>query len=92
VRPWSYLVNLVRRGADSYEVYPIGLGQRLPRLRIPLRNGDDDAMLDLQEAFTRSYDIGPYPERLNYKSDPPGLSDAEVAWVNELLQSKGFRD
>lgn len=92
MRPWDYLVNLVRRGADEYEVYPLLLRQRLPRIRIPLKCGDADAVLDLQNVFDQSYDIGPYPDRLNYESEPtPPLSDEDAAWADELLKTKGFR-
>lgn len=92
LRPWDYFVNLVRRGSDEYEVYPIKLRDRLPRIRIPLKSEDDDAVLDLQEVFDRSYEIGPYPERLNYSAPPsPPLNDQDAAWADELLKSKGLR-
>ncbi len=49
--------------------------------------------LDLQEVFDRSYDIGPYPERLNYSGDAPAppLSPENARWADELLRNKGFR-
>lgn len=92
MRPWHYLCNLVRRGVDQYEVYPIALQDRLPRIRIPLKTGDTDAALNLQDVFNRSYEIGPYPDRLNYERDPmPPLNPDDVAWADELLKTKGLR-
>ena len=49
IRPHEYFVHvspvkLRRRGW----VWPIRLSQRLPAIRIPLRSGDDDVVLDLQ--------------------------------------------
>jgi hypothetical protein len=92
LRPWNYLVNLVRRESEDYEVYPIRIQDRLPRIRLPLKPGDEDAVLDLQEVFDRAYQIGPYPERIDYSSDPsPPLPESTVAWADQLLKEKGFR-
>ena len=92
LKPWDYLVNLARRQGGDYEVYPIPLRQRLPRIRIPLKIGDEDAVLDLQDVLNRTYDVGPYPERLDYDRDPvPPLSNEDAQWANEILKSKGFR-
>ena len=92
-RPWDYLVNLARRGSREFEFYAVPMQHRLPRIRVPLRFGIDDATLDLQLAFDRAYDIGPYPDRLDYSSIPPepALSAEDARWAEELLKSKGFR-
>lgn len=93
MRPWQYLVNIVRRGSDEYEFYPIKLRDRLPRIGIPLKTGEADVRLDLQDVFNRSYDIGPYPERLDYSAPPPppDLNPDDAAWADEILRSKGLR-
>jgi Flp pilus assembly pilin Flp len=92
LKPWDYLVNLARRQSDTFEFYPVQLRQRLPRIRVPLKVGDDDAVLDLQEVANRAYDNGPYPERLAYDSDPvPPLNDEDAQWADEILRSKGLR-
>lgn len=93
LRPWDYLANIVRRGARAYEVYPIQIRDRLPRLRIPLKADDEDATLDLQEVFDRSYDVGPYPDRLNYSVPPvPPLSPEDDTWADQLLRTNGLRE
>lgn len=93
LRPWEYLVNTVRRGSGKYEVYPLRLRKPLPKIGIPLKAGDEDAVLDLQEVFNRSYDINPYPALLDYDSDPPTpqLSDEDAAWADDILKSRGLR-
>jgi hypothetical protein len=92
LRPWEYLVNLVRRGSRDYEIYPIRLREHLPRIRIPLKPDDDDASLDLQDVFNRSYEIHPVLERVDYTGDPiPPLNPEDAAWAAQLLRDKGFR-
>lgn len=91
-KPWDYLVNLVRRNTREHEFYPIRLRTRLPRIRIPLKTGEDDAVLDLQEVFERCYEIGPYPDRLKYSAPPdPPLSPDDAAWAEDVLKQRGLR-
>lgn len=88
----DYLVNVARRGGEDYEIYPIRIRDRLPRIRVPLKAGDEDEVLDLQAALDRAYDLGPYPERLDYPRPPtPPLADDDAAWAAELLTSQGHR-
>ena len=45
---WDYLVCLHRGGQRGrYEVWACSLRQRLPRIRVPLTNGDADVALDI---------------------------------------------
>ena len=92
VRPWHYLTNLVRAGSTSCELYPIDLRRRLPRIRIPLKPGDADAVLDLQAVFDRSYDVGPYRLRIDYTKPPDvPLSEDDDRWADDVLRSNGLR-
>lgn len=90
--PHRYLVS-VRRGPQLQgEAYPIPLPKRLPRLRVPLRAPDPDVILDLQAVFERCYDNGGYADLVDYSAPPPvELSDAEAAWLDEMLRNKGLR-
>jgi hypothetical protein len=91
LRPWHYLV-VVNRWPARQEVYSIPLQRRLPRVAVPLSPQDKDVTLDLQAAFTRSWDEGPYPELLHYDKSPPGnLTAEDVAWCETALQSAGYR-
>jgi hypothetical protein len=91
LQPWHYLIAVSRRQPRRREVYAVPLQQRLPRLAVPLAPEDRDVTLDLQAAFTRCYDEGPYPELLRYHEPPPGrLTADESAWCATVLRSAGF--
>jgi hypothetical protein len=62
-QPWDCLVNVVRANPSEYEFYPIPLRERLPRISIPLKAGDEDVTLNLQTVLDRVYDAGPYAVR-----------------------------
>jgi hypothetical protein len=89
----GYVVCLHRAGQGKrYEVWEIGLRQRLPRVSVPLDEGDPDVALDLQAVFDRCYDLGVYASQVNYRRDPTvRLSDADAAWADTLLRQKGLR-
>jgi hypothetical protein len=92
VRPWSYLICLWRPNRSDYELYPIPLRSPLPRIHIPLAAVDADAVLDLQNTFNRTYDSGPYPDRLDYLSPPIiELCDEDLEWTRKLLHEAGLR-
>lgn len=93
LRPHRYLV-CVRRGPERhhFELYPIPLAKRLPRMRVPLKEPDPDVVLDLQGVFDRCYDNGGYAELVDYRKPPPvPLSPEEAAWVDGLLRGKSLR-
>lgn len=83
----------VRRADRTTEahVYPIRLRERLPRFPIPLLPGDGEVIVDLQAAFNRSYDDGPFAKRVHYHGPipEPTLAPGEAAWVAERLKAVG---
>ena len=89
--PTEYLVmtslSWSRTGAD---LYPISIYQQLPVIAIPLREDEPDVPLNLQTAFNRTYDGGPYRRgAVDYTKRPtPGLNDAQEAWRKELLKTE----
>lgn len=86
---WDYLVHIARRPARDYELYPIRLRQRLPRVAIPLREPDADEALDLQACLNAAYDVGPYDELIDYSQPPiPPLAPDDEAWRRELLADR----
>jgi hypothetical protein len=91
---WDYLVCLHRGGyGRDYEVWAVTLRQRLPRIRIPLANGDPDVVLDLQVIFNRCYDEGGYARRLDYRREPHApLTGGDAEWAATLLRERGLRD
>ena len=90
---WNYLVS-ASRGADrtQFELYPVPLPQRLPRIVVPLLPGDKGVMLNLQAIFSQCYDRGGYADELDYSQPlPQPLSEAHGTWVDSLLREQGLR-
>ncbi len=94
VPPFRYLVSVNRAPERySFEIYPIPLPRRLPRIRVPLQEPDPDVQLDLQAVFALCYDNGGYADFVDYEQPPQTtLSPAEAAWVDGLLMGKELRD
>ena len=91
--PAEYFVHVSRkdRRPKGY-VWPIRLPQRLPVIGIPLKDGDPDAKLDLQEVLTTAYERAAYDLQVNYRAEPtPRLAPELAEWANTLLTSKGMR-
>jgi hypothetical protein len=58
--PYDYLISL-NRAQDEF--YRRSLKQRLPKIAIPLAEGDPDVPLDLQAAIAKTYEAGAYRDR-----------------------------
>jgi hypothetical protein len=88
----TYQVCVVRgwkRGC--YELYRAPLRDRLPTIKVPLREQDVDVPLDLQMLIDRCYHHGRYDD-IDYRADPdPPLPPDDAAWAHELLVNQGLR-
>jgi hypothetical protein len=83
----------VRRGweVEIFEIYRVPLNERLPIIRIPLREKDADVHLDLQALIDQAYRMGRY-YTIDYRQAPePPLEGADAAWADELLRRAGKR-
>ncbi len=84
----------IRRGwqPGDVEIYPVPLRQRLPAVKVPLRQTDADVSLDLQALIEQCYRNGGYDADLDYRCapDPPLAADDEQ-WADDLLRSQGRR-
>jgi hypothetical protein len=95
--PLPYLVPYricVFRAINPYqaEVYRTSLRERLPAFRIPLRETDADARLDLQELIDKAYENGGYDAEIDYRVDPfPPLQGDDALWADALLREQGRR-
>jgi hypothetical protein len=69
-------------------IWPIGIRDRLPEIPIPLRRGDPDARLDLQQIMHRIYDAAGYEYRIYSGPLEPALSAADAAWAEQFLCDK----
>jgi hypothetical protein len=75
----------------AIEVYRVPLRERLPVFPVPLRQTDDDVLLDLQLLLERCYVGGGYDD-LDYTAEPnPPLDPPDAAWADDLLREKGLR-
>jgi hypothetical protein len=86
----TYRVTVRRANAASkLELYPVWLWQRLPRIAVPLRPGEADVSVDLQELIDRVYRNGGF-DRTDYAKpcDPP-LEGEESRWAIETLRASG---
>ena len=76
---------------SRYEVYPIPLRDRLPKISIPLEPDTEPVALNLAAAFDRAYEDGPFARR-NLYADPanvfPSLSPDDAAWAADLLRER----
>ena len=67
---------------SQVDVYGWTLRNRLPVIPVPLADDDPDVPLDLQAAFTTTYDRVGYDYALDYRSPvKPPLDAAAAEWV-----------
>jgi hypothetical protein len=92
---FDFAVTVTRSTApDRYEIYTATLQKRLPKFKVPLSPDDRDALLDLQAAFTRAYDLGNFADQIDYKNPTPPdvpISDDNRRWMDDLLKSLKLR-
>lgn len=92
---YDYAVTVTRTNApDRYEIYTATLQKRLPKFKLPLAADDRDALLDLQAAFARAYDLGTFANQINYKGPPhPDVpfTPEYRQWAEELLKQMKLR-
>jgi Protein of unknown function (DUF4058) len=75
----------------EYEVYPIGLRDRLPVIRVPLRPADADVVVELQPLIDQCHERGRY-HLLNYRLDlDPPLAPEEALWTDQVLRGHALR-
>lgn len=82
---------IVARGArlPLAEIYRWTVCDPLPRLPIPLAEGDADVVIDLGALATRVYDLGRYARTLRHDLPLPELAPLAVgdrAWVESLVK------
>lgn len=83
----------VRRGWDPANpaFYWFPMNKFLPAIKIPLRENDPEAILDLQPLIDQCYRNGGY-EDINYERDPePPFDRVQAAWADKLLRAAGRR-
>jgi len=92
---YDFVVTVTRSTApDRYEIYTSTLQKRLPKFKVPLAADDRDALMDLQSAFSRAFELGNFADSIDYKNPPPPdvpLSDANAAFLDLTLKVQKLR-
>jgi hypothetical protein len=92
---YDYAVTVTRSNApDRYEIYTATLQKRLPKFKLPLAADDRDALLELQAAFARAYDLGTFANQIDYKGPAPPdvpLTTEHKTWADDLLKQMKLR-
>jgi hypothetical protein len=89
LEPADYYAFICRtERLPKVDVYAWTLGDGLPAIPVPLVCGEADVPLDLQEAFTKTYDRSGYDYALDYRRPVEPPLDASVSeWVRTILES-----
>ena len=67
------------------ELYSWSMQQRLPTIPIPLKRGDGNASVKLQEVFNTVYDRAGYDLSVNYQADLDPVPDEETkTWLRTV--------
>jgi hypothetical protein len=69
----------------QFEIYAIPLRLPIPPIRVPLRQGDKDAVIDLQPLLEQAYRNGAYDDLDDTKPPVPPMTGEDAVWVAELL-------
>ena len=92
---YDYAVTVTRSTApDRYEIYTSTLQKRLPKFKVPLAPDDRDALMDLQSAFARAYDLGNFAAEIDYKSAPHAdvpLTESHTSYLDLTLKTQKLR-
>jgi hypothetical protein len=77
----------------AVEIWPATYREPLPRIAVPLRQLDADAIIDLAAALACVYVSGAYQLRVDYRRDPPppALSADDAVWLDRRLRELGSR-
>jgi hypothetical protein len=92
-KPASDYRILVSRDSEypNAQLFTFSIRQPIPTVPVPLKYGETEAQLALQELLGQVYDRAHYELRLRYRLSPPepALSPEDATWAAELLQSGG---
>jgi len=70
------------------ELWPVSLHEPLPEIPIPLRPGDPDASLDLQQLLNDQYDAAGYADYIYDNPIHQPMSPEDAAWAEQLVSAR----
>ena len=87
--PYRIIVVRPARGW-GFECYPAPIRGRLPRIRIPLRSEDRDAIMDIQALIDQAWEDGGYGD-IDYAHAPlQKFEDSDRQWIRDRLAQQGI--
>jgi hypothetical protein len=73
-------------------LYGFNLGDKISQFPLPLGSEDVEPWVDLRRSLHEIDHQGAYDLRLDYsRAIMPTLSEADAAWVDEVLRQQGLR-
>lgn len=87
---YRILVSRALQRPDA-QVFPCGLRQPIPEIPIPLRPGEDEPLLPLNQLLHTLYDSAGYDLFIDYRKPPvPPLSEDDLLWAQQRLVAAGL--
>jgi hypothetical protein len=77
-----------RKNRPVADAYLFSVRDQIPDIPIPLRQGEDEPILKLNDILHQAYELGYYATFVDYDiSLNPPLVDDDLAWAEELIQN-----
>ncbi len=74
------------------ELYPFNLQESIPAFFSPLKKGDIEPLVDLQDVIQDFFDCASFDLAIDYNCEPVSpIQETDIIWVNELLKAPGLR-
>jgi hypothetical protein len=74
------------------ELYPFNLQESIPAFFLPMKKGDIELLVDLQDVIQDSFDCAGFDLAIDYNREPvPPIQETDIIWVNQLLKAHGLR-
>jgi hypothetical protein len=69
------------------ELYAFNLKEPIPKFRLPLREGDEEPVVCLQELLDQVYQEAALALGIDYSKQPvPPVSDEDFVWIQTLFR------
>lgn len=86
---------LVSRGdrRPHADLYLFNLPETIPTFPLPLRSGDTEPIIDLNQLLNHLYGRAGYDFVIDYGKEPiPAVAESEAVWVDAQLREQGVRE
>lgn len=77
-----YVIALTRANEGKTDIWSMDLDTSLPTIPIPLMEGDEDVLVDMQAVLNEVYKNAAYDLSIDYSKPPPPPKLAEHLWKN----------